>query len=241
MKTIMISALQLVLILCIAVTVCSIQNVARESTHVPFTSCNNQGGISTVLKCYRHCMRQRDVFYMIGHDPGMEKCYCCHSAPGIDDIFITGEELQTYITGQCPMEYTAFQYGEHRICLRYVESSQNYLDAVDVCSREGGDVIRLDTEEKHDILRLFVEGKRQLPEVEVWVQGIYDNGTWRYHDGSEFTYTCLNRASQDPAEIYMRARSQGNYNCNDAGNWRVAFYVCEMYIPHAWFLNSLFV
>lgn len=99
MKTIMISALQLVLILCIAVTVCSIQNVARESTHVPFTSCNNQGGISTVLKCYRHCMRQRDVFYMIGHDPGMEKCYCCHSAPGIDDIFITGEELQTYITG----------------------------------------------------------------------------------------------------------------------------------------------
>jgi hypothetical protein len=96
---IMIVAVRLIFSVFIGVTSCSTQSIARGSTHNPFTSCFDHGGIPTVLRCYRHCLRHIDVFYMIGHDPGTQKCYCCRSTPGIEDMYITGEGLQTYVTG----------------------------------------------------------------------------------------------------------------------------------------------
>ena len=81
----------------------------------------------------------------------------------------------------------------------------------------------------------FAEYNRNLTEVEVWVQAIRVNGTWRYHDSTELTYTCLRDVTGGPNDNYMRARSAGDYMCGDHNkNYRAA-YVCEIYIRDIWF------
>ena len=81
----------------------------------------------------------------------------------------------------------------------------------------------------------FAEYNRNLAEVEVWVQAIRVNGTWRYHDSTELTYTCLRDVTGGPNDNYMRARSAGDYMCGDHNkNYRAA-YVCEIYIRDIWF------
>jgi hypothetical protein len=92
---------QMLFVICISAAVCSTQHIARKSTLAPFSSCSKHERLPTVFKCYRHCLRNHDVIYLIGHDPEMERCYCCPSTPRRNDSFITGKELQTYITGGC--------------------------------------------------------------------------------------------------------------------------------------------
>ncbi|XP_062597888.1 uncharacterized protein LOC134259308 [Saccostrea cucullata] len=197
----------------------------------PHTSCSRSGGLYSALWCYRRCVRVFGVPFLVSYDEEDQTCYCCNKAPGQSDSEITGTGLHTFRTGHCPLEYTAVDYKTGRICLRYVESAVKYLKAKDICTKQWGDLIRLDSLDKHNILRSFVESKRQSAEVDVWVQGVDHNGTWRYHDNQEFTYTCLGGDSQNPAEIYLRARSKANYGCNDSGPWRVATYLCEIFIP----------
>lgn len=77
----------------------------------------------------------------------------------------------------------------------------------------------------------FEEEERTLGEVEVWVQGIRDaNLTWRYHDSTQFNYTCLRGVTGEPTDNYMRARSAGSYNCNDHNENYRSFFLCEIYI-----------
>lgn len=81
----------------------------------------------------------------------------------------------------------------------------------------------------------FEEEERTLGEVEVWVQGIRDaNLTWRYHDSTQFNYTCLRGVTGEPTDNYMRARSAGNYNCNDHNEYYRSFFLCEIYIRDNW-------
>lgn len=79
------------------------------------------------------------------------------------------------------------------------------------------------------------EEERTLAEVEVWVQGIRDaNLTWRYHDSTQFNYTCLRGVTGEPTDNYMRARSAGSYNCNDHNENYRSFFLCEIYIRDSW-------
>uniref|UniRef100_A0A8W8P230 C-type lectin domain-containing protein n=1 Tax=Magallana gigas TaxID=29159 RepID=A0A8W8P230_MAGGI len=136
----------------------------------------------------------------------------------------------------CPFKYTGYKYNQDKICLRYEESLRTYQEAVDICQREGGDLIRVDSLTKHNILKDFVEKKRSLSEVEVWVQGIRDgNFIWRYHDSTELNYTCLTRISANTESNYMRAVSNDNYNCNDHTHLYSTFFLCEIYIRDIWF------
>uniref|UniRef100_K1QB98 Receptor-type tyrosine-protein phosphatase kappa n=1 Tax=Magallana gigas TaxID=29159 RepID=K1QB98_MAGGI len=131
----------------------------------------------------------------------------------------------------CPFKYTGYKYNQDKVCLRYEESLRTYQEAVDICQREGGDLIRVDSLTKHNILKDFVEKERSLSEVEVWVQGIRDgNFIWRYHDSTELNYTCLTRISANTESNYMRAVSNDNYNCNDHTHLYSTFFLCEIYI-----------
>lgn len=58
--------------------------------------------------------------------------------------------------GFCPFNYTGYKYKKDKICLRYEESLKTYHEAADICQREGGDLIRVDSLDKHNIMKEFV-------------------------------------------------------------------------------------
>lgn len=70
-------------------------------------------------------------------------------------IFFYNQKL-FILLGFCPFKYTGYKYNQDKVCLRYEESLRTYQEAVDICQREGGDLIRVDSLTKHNILKDFV-------------------------------------------------------------------------------------
>lgn len=60
------------------------------------------------------------------------------------------------LLGFCPIKYTGYKYNQDKICLSYEESLKTYYESVDICQREGGDLIRVDSLHKHSIMKEFV-------------------------------------------------------------------------------------
>lgn len=60
------------------------------------------------------------------------------------------------LLGFCPIKYTGYIYNQDKICLSYEESLKTYYESVDICQREGGDPIRVDSLHKHSIMKEFV-------------------------------------------------------------------------------------
>ncbi|XP_052692168.1 uncharacterized protein LOC128170441 [Crassostrea angulata] len=229
-------SMAMVLFSCIILITASTQHFSRKTLQAPWTSCNRYNGFTSILTCERFCRFVFDSLYLFSHGVIEGTCYCCDKKPGDSDEYFPDDVRESYIPGFCPFNYTGYTYNEHMICLRYEESMKKYHQAADVCQHEGGDLIRLDSLTKHNIMRSFVEEERTLAEVEVWVQGIRDaNLTWRYHDSTQLNYTCLRGVTGEPTDNYMRARSAGSYNCNDHNENYRSFFLCEIYIRDSWF------
>uniref|UniRef100_A0A8W8NNQ4 C-type lectin domain-containing protein n=1 Tax=Magallana gigas TaxID=29159 RepID=A0A8W8NNQ4_MAGGI len=172
-----------------------------------------------------------DELYLFSRDVTTGTCYCCDKKQGVDDFLIPEFERETFITGNCALRYKGYEYNNQKVCLRYEETLKTYHEAADVCQREGGDLIRVDSITKHNIMSAFIEEQRLADRSEVWVQGIRDsNLVWRYHDSTELKYTCLSDVSGNSNSNYMRAKRVDNYFCADTTETYKAFYLCEMFI-----------
>lgn len=226
------------IILCfIDVTITFKHHIYHTTRKAPWTACIRFNGTSSVLKCFRLCTKVFDGLYMFSRDVTTGICYCCDKEPGVKNTLYenisTEDKRETFITGNCVDNYKGYEYNNVKFCLRYEESLKTYHEAVDICKREGGDLIRVDSLAKHNIMRSFVERQRIADRAEVWVQGIRDsNLTWRYHDSTELDYTCLTGVSANSNSNYMRAKSTDNYSCADNTDTYMAFYLCEIYMSN---------
>lgn len=52
----------------------------------------------------------------------------------------------------CKHGYVAYNSSGTQICLKYVSTPSTYPEATEYCQADGGDLIRLDSKRKHDIL-----------------------------------------------------------------------------------------
>lgn len=62
------------------------------------------------------------------------------------------KSLLFVLLAACADGYVTYNYTNTQICLKYVSSPAMYPDAVQHCQLEGGDLIRLDSKLKYDIL-----------------------------------------------------------------------------------------
>ncbi|XP_052694764.1 uncharacterized protein LOC128173079 [Crassostrea angulata] len=202
-----------------------LNELAISSEIAPTRACSVIGNIDTLLQCFAGCMKKFRHFYMFGRNSATLTCFCCKDPPQLP---LPGTVFNTYIAPPCPLSYSEYTYGYLNICLRFVSNLTTYPMASSVCQQDGGDLVRLDSQRKFDIFQEFVANSTNAT-VAVWVQGIWDNSTWFYHDGTPLEFTCMLGESNDTSEARMVAKSGNHSGCFGAQYGMLNMFVCEIY------------
>ena len=70
-----------------------------------------------------------------------------------------------YYLGRCGNGYVAYNYTDHQICLKFVNNPASYIEASAQCQIEGGNLFKIDTKLKHDILTEYL-GMLRIKHIE---------------------------------------------------------------------------
>ena len=66
------------------------------------------------------------------------------------------QSLPFFCSGRCKIGYVAYNYTDHQICLKFVNNPASYIEASAQCQIEGGNLFKMDTKLKHDILTEYL-------------------------------------------------------------------------------------
>ncbi|XP_048751416.1 uncharacterized protein LOC125663154 [Ostrea edulis] len=191
---------------------------------IPTSSCQTVENNSFSLSyCVQQCLYHRHSIHVVSRNTVTKECVCCNlplSGPAK-----IGMDWMSFSTLKCPQGYTTHQYTYFKICLKYVSVYVKYPDAVNHCNADGGDLIRIDSQQKFDIFKTHLG-----PFVHaVWVQGKKEGTVWKFHDGTPIPnpYYCHLSLSNSQSEIYIRYNSVANA-CVDASLSHMYHYMCEI-------------
>ncbi|XP_062579585.1 uncharacterized protein LOC134241562 [Saccostrea cucullata] len=163
---------------------------------------------------------------MFSHNEDDLRCMCCNDAPANESL-MNGTAWETYVLAYCPSGYVQFQYYYLHICLKYVPTNSSYPDAVSDCKKDRGDLIRIDTTAKYDIFKNFVGEHAANGNIQVWVQGVKENGQWKFHDGSSMPAVCPVVESNVTGENHMRSINDYDFECADVKATVLYNYISE--------------
>lgn len=65
------------------------------------------------------------------------------------------------VLAACTTGYATYNYTDTQICLKYVSEPASYQEAAQYCQAEGGDLIKLDSKLKYDIMKDYL-GRPQI-------------------------------------------------------------------------------
>lgn len=204
-----------------------------EKTHEsPKSSCVEISNILGIERCAVKCLNTIATIYMFSVNKNQRKCLCCPNLTGSD---ITDPEWESFIPPACATGYATYNYTDIQICLKYVSVPASYPEAAELCEAEGGDLIRLDSQLKHDIMTNYLVPIANGSTIDVWIQGEKYAGGYIFHDGSPFpsdfgTGTfCPVELNPDPNEIRFRAHGSTTFECWDRAQHHLYSYLCEYY------------
>ena len=76
---------------------------------------------------------------------------------------------------------------------------------------------------------IFLAPFASQSDIQVWIQAIKVGQDWKFHDGSPLTGAFPITMRNGSDEIYIRCRSELNFECFDTPETRERRYVCEYY------------
>ncbi|XP_041351898.1 lithostathine-1-like [Gigantopelta aegis] len=116
------------------------------------------------------------------------------------------------------------------MCYRLGLDKKNHDDAMAACQNDGGFLIRIDSQKKHDYFAELYQENVMSTSSQLWIDGddSDDEDEWRFTDGTLMTYT--HWASSEPDHngdcVRIRLRNQKvewwDDNCD-----RIHEYICE--------------
>lgn len=150
-------------------------------------------------------------------------CMCCNNFTGSD---LLGHQWNSFV----PHGYVTFNFTDTQICLKYVTTPATYPEATKHCQADGGDLIRLDSNLKYDILTDYLAPVANGLLIDVWIQGTKSEGKWLFHDRSLMPIICPKPKNIQSTGIHLRAaRGPGYIYCVDTYPSKLYGYMCEYY------------
>lgn len=64
--------------------------------------------------------------------------------------------LSLGVLAACAQGYATYNYTDTQVCLKYVSETASYPEAAQHCQAEGGDLIKLDSKLKFDIMKNYL-------------------------------------------------------------------------------------
>lgn len=116
---------------------------------------------------------------------------------------------------------------QYQICLKYFPVPASYSTAQANCQAEGGDLIKIDSQEKYDIFKDYHVGVANSTLIQVWVQGEKVGGQWQFDDGTPIPGFCPISMSNGSTEVHLRARIDTSVVCADDANYSQYHYSCQ--------------
>uniref|UniRef100_K1R1M3 Uncharacterized protein n=1 Tax=Magallana gigas TaxID=29159 RepID=K1R1M3_MAGGI len=145
----------------------------------------------------------------------------------------------------CATGYATYNYTDTQICLKYVSAPASYPEAAQQCQAEGGDLIKLDSKLKYEIMKDYLVPIANGVTIDVWIQGENFEGSLIFHDGSPFPTDidtfCPLYLGDYPTETRVRARGFSTFVCWDRSQDVPFSYLCEYYLVLATEVNSLYI
>uniref|UniRef100_K1QEB5 C-type lectin domain-containing protein n=1 Tax=Magallana gigas TaxID=29159 RepID=K1QEB5_MAGGI len=133
----------------------------------------------------------------------------------------------------CKDGYLTYNYTNTQICLKYVSTPSTYLEATEYCQADGGDLIRLDSKRKHDIVTDYLLPIANGSTIDVLIQGTKERNEWFFHDGSkmpeDFDAICPLALNNNVNEKHLRVHGSSTFSCWDMVPIRRYSFLCEQY------------
>nr|XP_019924464.2 uncharacterized protein LOC109619238 [Crassostrea gigas] len=161
---------------------------------------------------------------MISHDISAKICMCCNDITGSD---ISGSNWKTFIEPHCANGSAPYNLLGSQICLKYFPVPVIYATAKANCEAEGGNLIKIDSQEKYNIFNDYHVSVANNTVIQVWVQGEKIGGQWKFDDGTPIPEYCRFSMSNGPNEVHMRAFGSTSFACGDNPNGSPFNYSCE--------------
>ncbi|XP_052067184.1 galactose-specific lectin nattectin-like [Mytilus californianus] len=115
-------------------------------------------------------------------------------------------------------------------CIKYYVDGLEYAYARTICKRDGGELLRIDSQSKQDRMVRILKTVFYVT-VDVTVQGTKENstGNWLFDDGTLMNYFKwnANQPSNGPPELYLYLNANDNWKWNDIGLEKKTF-LCEI-------------
>ena len=111
---------------------------------------------------------------------------------------------------KCPASYNITD----KFCFLLVTTTMNYSAAKEICEKDGGQVINVDTQEKQDLAQ-----NRPLTSTYLFVQGERHVTGGLYFDDTGRIFTERNGAS----EMYLELNKDGYYDATGTYEYNVLF------------------
>ncbi|XP_048751426.2 uncharacterized protein LOC125663163 [Ostrea edulis] len=180
------------------------------------------------MKCFLHCTTMMsNIRFLFSRDSGTGSCACCYLP--LSGSVLNGSKWESFLEVSCPSHYKEHKRDDVTICLGYSDSSMVYHAVTSSCQTEGGDLIKVDSLDKFNILKEFLKDTADLTTAEVWVQGEEVNGVWQFHDGTPFVdHFCPLFETNNKGENHMRLIPRHSFSCHDMPASRSYNFVCEV-------------
>ncbi|XP_056001967.1 uncharacterized protein LOC130049032 [Ostrea edulis] len=203
------------------------QYAAASTQELPTTSCTIIGKTDSDTQCFLRCTMLSNIRFLFSRDSGTGNCACCYFP--LSGSVLNGSEWKSFFELSCPSHYKEYKRDDVTICLGYSDSSMVYHAATTSCHREGGDLVKVDSPDKFNILKDLLNTTANLTTAEVWIQGEEVNEVWQFHDGTPFAdHFCPFFESNRTNESRIRLIPRFDFSCYDIGvNWLCGF-VCEI-------------
>lgn len=190
----------------------------------PKSSCHKIDNVISTGRCLAKCGILMDKIIMVSHDKSSKICMCCNDITGSD---IIGSNWKTFVPLPCADGYATYSLMSYQICLKYFPVPVTYSTAQANCQAEGGDLIKIDSQEKYDIFKDCHVPIANNTILQVWVQGEKVGGQWQFDDGTPIPDFCPISLSNRPEEIHLRARGTTSFVCLDDAYFHQRHYSCE--------------
>eukprot|EP00105_Crassostrea_gigas_P002472 XP_011415016.1 PREDICTED: uncharacterized protein LOC105319257 [Crassostrea gigas] len=186
--------------------------------------------VLSAASCFQRCLGTLRIHYMFSYSKDQHTCMCCADLSGDD---LVSPQWISFVPVSCKDGYLTYNYTNTQICLKYVSTPCTYPEATGYCQADGGDLIRLDSQLKHEIATDYLLPIANGSTIDVWIQGTKVGNDWFFHDGSkmpeDFDAICPLALDNNVNETHLRVHGSSTFPCWDMVPTRRYSFLCEQY------------
>ncbi|CAC5368798.1 unnamed protein product [Mytilus coruscus] len=184
----------------------------------------------TSIECFRQCNKLKQCSSM-SYNPQNKICYMYSGFNTYSDGTLdNGRMYYLKDVNNCLTEEGYSYKSNVMLCLKFYNVKVMYHEAVSTCQSQNASLVRIDSQEKQNVLYSFLVDDEQFAKGHVYLQGMRTQNTseWEFDDGTPITYLPWNRGQPEAYDqIYLCLLAQDQGLWHDCIGTQLFGFVCE--------------